>query len=224
MFLEHMLTSFVVGITATSSPCVLPLYPGYLAYLATGSRREQGEKGGYFFGFLVLLGVLTSVLVLGSIVTFASLALGDVLVIAIPLANTVLILLGTLLLLDRNPFTRLAQTRVPVLSNPYSGSYAYGLLYGPIILPCSGSLAVSVFALSFSVSQFFEKISLFLVFGLGLGIPLLVLSLLAATRREWLAKQLALRHTLLNRIAGLILIGLGIWGLNTNLHLLSVYL
>ena len=223
MFTEQLLTSFVVGIAATSSPCVLPLYPGYLAYLASGSGHQQTGKSSYLLGLLVLLGVLTSVLVLGSIVAFASLALGDVLVVATPLANVALILLGTLLLLDRNPFARLAQARVPVLSNPYSGSFAYGLLYGPITLPCSGPLAVSIFALSFSASQFFEKISLFLVFGLGLGIPLLLVSLLAATRREWLAQQLTLRHTLLNRIAGLILIGVGTWGLNTNLHLLSVY-
>lgn len=223
MFLEQILTSFVVGIIATSSPCVLPLYPGYLAYLAGTSERLQGGKGRYILGFLVLLGVLTVVLALGLIVSLASIALGDVLVVVTPAADVVIILLGILLLLDKNPFTRLAQVRTPVLSNPYTGSYVYGLLYGPVILPCSGPLAVSVFALSFSVSQFFQKISLFLVFGIGLGVPLLVLSFLAAAKGDWLASQFAARHTMLNRIAGLVLMGVGSWDLKTNWDLLRVY-
>jgi cytochrome c-type biogenesis protein len=223
MFPE-LFTSFTVGVAATSSPCVLLLYPGYIAYLASGSRNSQSGKGSYFLGLLVLLGVLVAVLALGLIVAYASLALGDVLVVAAPIADILVISLGILLILGKNPFVRLAQMKVPVLANPYAGSFTYGLLYGPIILPCSGPLAVSIFALSFSASQLLEKLSVFLVFGLGMGIPLLVISLLAAAKRDWLARQLTEKHAILSRLAGIILIGVGIWNLNNNVQLLSAYL
>ena len=75
-----------------------------------------------------------------------------------------------------------------------------------------------------SLSQLFQKLYLFLVFGLGMGIPLLVVSILAAARRDWLGRQLTQKHSLLNWIAGLILIGIGAWNLKTNSHLLSAYL
>ncbi|MBE0479365.1 MAG: hypothetical protein IBX68_00125 [Dehalococcoidia bacterium] len=221
MLTEHILTSFIVGIAATSSPCVLPLYPGYLAYLAAGNKKSG--KAGFFLGVLVLFGVLTSALMFGLIVATASVAMADILSIVAPIANMLVILLGVVLLLNKNPFSKLAQLRVPVLSNPYSGSFTYGLLYGPIILPCSATLAVSVFALSFSASQFLEKLTLFMVFGLGLGIPLLAISFFAVTRQQWLARQLALRSTMLNRIAGLILIGVGAWGLLANWHYVAAY-
>jgi cytochrome c biogenesis protein CcdA len=38
MDLQTILTSFSLGLLATTSPCVLPLYPGFLAYLA-GRRK-----------------------------------------------------------------------------------------------------------------------------------------------------------------------------------------
>lgn len=222
--LPELFTSFTIGVAATSSPCVLLLYPGYIAYLAGSSRILQNGKGSYFLGLLVLVGVLVAVLILGVVIAYASLALGDVLVVVTPIADIVVISLGILLIAGKNPFIRFAQMKVPVIANPYAGSFTYGLLYGPIILPCSGPLAVSIFALSFSASQLFEKLSVFLMFGLGMGIPLLIISILAAAKRDWLARQLADKHIILSRLAGIILIGIGIWDLSHNIRLVSAYL
>ena len=40
-------TVFVQGLLSFFSPCVLPLVPLYLGYLAGGLHTETGEKGGY---------------------------------------------------------------------------------------------------------------------------------------------------------------------------------
>ena len=42
--MEILLSSFSIGLLATASPCVLPLYPGYLAYLSGGLK---GVKENY---------------------------------------------------------------------------------------------------------------------------------------------------------------------------------
>ena len=57
---------------ATISPCILPLYPGYLAYLS-GSQQNSGSStyGRYFLGFFVLAGVLTMMLALGLLIGVA---------------------------------------------------------------------------------------------------------------------------------------------------------
>ena len=64
-----------------------------------------------------------------------------------PGLGLLIITLGVLLLIDKNPFKALPQIRVPALRNPYVNAYLYGLLYGPIALPCSGPLVVSIFAI-----------------------------------------------------------------------------
>ena len=66
----------------------------------------------------------------------------------IPAADLLLVMLGVLLLLNRNPFKALPQMQAPLLKHRFVNAYAYGLLYGPIALPCSGPLVVGIFALS----------------------------------------------------------------------------
>lgn len=222
--LQQLGATFLIGILATSSPCVFPLYPGFLAYLSSNSQRLKGKRARYLLGFLVLFGLLSMILLIGFIVASLSVAIGSVLLITTPLAYLVIIVLGILLLLNINPFTTLAQVRIPVLSNPFISAYVYGLLFGPVLLPCSGLISVGVFALSFSVNQFLGKIVLFLVFGLGLGMPLLFLSFISEMKGGWLTNFFASRHILMNRLAGVLLILVGVWGLYINFPALLIYL
>ncbi len=46
MGIELALTSIGLGLLATTSPCVLPLYPGFLAFLAAGQDRRPLGRGG----------------------------------------------------------------------------------------------------------------------------------------------------------------------------------
>lgn len=151
--MDAIFTSISLGMLTTTSPCVLPLYPGFLAYISVGQEGLQGKRRRYMLGFFVLAGVLTMMLALGGIIALLSVSVGQALSIIIPIADLIIILLGVLLLLNIDPFKTLPQIRVPVLSYPFVNSFIYGLLYGSIILPCSGPLVVSIFALSFPVQR-----------------------------------------------------------------------
>ena len=140
-----MLTSIGLGLLASFSPCVLPLYPGYLAYLS-GVNENAQDKRRYFLGIFVLAGVLVMMLALGLVIALLSVSVGRALSLIIPLANLILIGLGILLLLDKNPFKAIPQVKIPALRNPFLNAFIYGLLYGPIALPCSGPLVVGIFA------------------------------------------------------------------------------
>ena len=178
-------TSLLLGLLATTSPCVLPLYPGFLAYV--GGQTEMGVgKQRYFLGLFVLAGVLTMMLALGGLIALLAVPIGGVLAYVIPVADFLILLLGIMLLLDRNPFKSLPQVQIPVLQHPLLNAYIYGLLYGPIALPCSGPLVVSIFALSLTVGEAMSTLWVFLWFGLGFGIPLLIISLLSgALQRQF---------------------------------------
>lgn len=222
--MEIILTSFSLGLLAMTSPCILPLYPGFLAYLAGGQDGLQGKMGRSLLGFFVLAGVLTMMLALGAVIAALSLSVGRALSIVIPAADVIIILLGILLLLDVNPFKSLPQVRVPVLSHPFVNAFIYGLLYGPIALPCSGPLVVSIFALSLTLGEAFDKLVVFFWFGMGFGLPLLVLSLLSSVSQRWITRQFALHSRAINVFSGLLLVGVGVYDLYANWESIMIFL
>jgi cytochrome c-type biogenesis protein len=222
--METILTSISLGLLATTSPCVLPLYPGFLAYISGGQDRLQSRTSRYFLGFFVLAGVLTMMLALGGIIALLSVSIGRALSVVIPVADLIIVLLGVLLLLNINPFKRLPQIRIPVLAHPFVNAFMYGLLYGPIALPCSGPLVVSVFALSLTAAEAFSKLNIFFWFGMGFGIPLLALSFLSGAAQRWITRQFAVRARLINVLSGLLLVGVGIYDFSANWSLLQTYL
>jgi cytochrome c-type biogenesis protein len=215
---DAIVTAVSLGLLATTSPCVLPLYPGFLAYLS-GSHAEE-SKARYFLGVFVLLGVLTMMLALGLVIALLSVSIGSVLSIVVPLADLLIILLGVLLMLNINPFKRLPQLQVPGLSHPLANAFVYGLLYGPIALPCSGPLVVGIFAYSFTAGEVLSKLSVFLWFGIGFGLPLLLLSFLSGATQRRITRLFAQHARIVNFIGGLLLIGVGGYDLALNWDLI----
>ena len=220
--MDVALTSLALGLLATASPCVLPLYPGFLAYLSGRSETERSRTT-YLLGVFVLAGVLTMMLALGGLIALLAVSVGSVLAYAIPLADLLIFGLGLLLLFDRNPFSTLPQIQVPVLRHSYLNAYVYGLLYGPIALPCSGPLVVGIFALSFTVGEAVSKFWAFLWFGLGFGIPLLVLSLLSGAFQRQLVSFFARHSRAINTVGGLLLIGVAVFDAYTNWGFLKLF-
>jgi cytochrome c-type biogenesis protein len=220
MMINLALTSLLLGLLTTTSPCILPLYPGFLAYLS--GQNEMGRQK-YFLGLFVLAGVLTMMLTLGGVIALLAVPVGSILVYILPLADILILLLGILLLLNKNPFKTLPQIQLPALKHPYINAYVYGLLYGPIALPCSGPMVVSIFALSFTVGEAFSQLWVFLWFGLGLGVPLLILSFLSAALQRQLTILFAHHSRIVNFAGGLLLVGVAFYDLNKNWELLRLF-
>jgi len=222
--MEAIFTSLSIGLLSTTSPCVLPLYPGFLAYLSGSQGKIGSRTGQYLLGFFVLGGVLTMMLILGLIISLLSVSVGRALSIIIPVADLLIIILGILLLFNVNVFKGLPQIQVPFLSNPYVNAYLYGFLYGPIALPCSGPLVVGIFAYSLTAVEVIDKLSVFLWFGIGFGVPLFVLSFLSASNQRWITRQFAMRARLINFIGGLLLIGVAVYDLVSNWEMIISFL
>lgn len=224
MNFETIFTSLSLGLLSTTSPCVLPLYPGFLAYLSGGQEAIKGKRGKYFLGFFVLLGVLVMMLALGLLIALLSVSVGQALSIAIPFADLLIIGLGVVLIFNINPFKGLPQIQVPLLKNPFVNAFVYGLLYGPIALPCSGPFIVGIFTFSLTASELFSKLNVFLWFGLGFGLPLLLLSFLSGAAQKWIVRFFAKHSRAINLIGGVLLIGVGIYDFVSNWPLIRTYL
>ncbi|MEO8611069.1 MAG: cytochrome c biogenesis protein CcdA, partial [Chloroflexota bacterium] len=220
--MDELIRAFSLGNAAIlTNACLLPLYPGLIAFLAqsTGSADSQrSRRATGWFGVLVLAGILTMMTLIGLVLYVLEKSFGDALSILLPIIYGIVIISGVLLLLDRNPFARLATAQAPVLRNPYITAYVYGLFFGPMTLPCTGPLILSAFALGAgNAAELANGLLFFLAFGLGFGWPLLLLPLIALPLQRRLVGWLTLHHTLLNRASGVLLIAIGVFGALTEL-------
>jgi cytochrome c-type biogenesis protein len=225
-----LLVALTAGIGATITPCVLPLYPGFLAHItapaplpaagtATGAvvvaaRRPPPAMA----AVLVWLGVVVGMVIIGAILAVLSVSLGSVLRILLPVIDLVLISLGVLLLLGRNPFARIPQ---PSSSVPgagwWAGSFLYGLMLAPIALPCSGPFLIGIFVASLTIGDAARQLLFFAVFGVGFGLPLLALGLVGQVRARSLARAAMRWERPLQLVLGAALVAVGLWDLSVNL-------
>ncbi|MCG8350064.1 MAG: hypothetical protein MI924_20045 [Chloroflexales bacterium] len=213
--MSELFEAFILGNGAIlGNVCMLPLYPGLIAFLAGNANNERAARATGWLGALVLGGILSMMTLLGLVVFLLQQSFGALLPIVLPLIYAVVIVLGVLMLLGRNPFARLATAQAPVLQNPYATAYAYGLLLGPMTLPCTGPLIVSAFVLGAgNVASLADGLIYFFVFGLGFGWPLVLLPLLAMPAQRRFTQWLAQRYTLLGRLSGMLLVGIGLFGI-----------
>ncbi len=218
--MEALLVAYGAGLASAASPCLIPLYPAFMAYLTGSTGAEAGtgkaRRISGFLGLAVLLGLLTSMMVIGLIVVAISAPIGLILGFSIPIIDGLLITLGVMLLLSINPFMKLPSIRVPGARGPVSRAYVYGVFLGPIALPCAGPFLIVTLAISVGAAQTIGTLATFFVFGLGFGLPLVLLSVLARARQDTVVRFLARHHRKIEVISGVLLIGAGIFDLWIN--------
>ncbi len=204
--MEALVASFALGVASAASPCLLPLYPAFLAMLVGRHGSTPSTRTSALFGLVVVLGVVTALVVVGLAVTALSISLTPLLAFIVPLTTVVLLILGLLMLAGRNPFARMATVRMPVVRHPLGQAFVYGLAFGPVALPCSGPFVVALLAISIGVGETASRLLGFVAFGIGLGLPLIALSVIGAVRGRSVASWLARHHETLTRAVGVLLI------------------
>lgn len=217
----ELLGAVALGIGATITPCILPLYPAFLAYLTAGSGSggRQSTLPPVLAASLVWAGVVIGMIAIGALFAALSVSLSRFIGIVLPIADVGLIVLGVLLLVGRNPFARVPQLAPAAIgrAGPAVGAFAYGLAFAPIALPCSGPFLVGVFAFSLTITDVADQLAFFLAFGIGFGLPLFVLGLLGQARGRDLARVLVRWERPLQIVIGAALVIIGAWDLTQNL-------
>ncbi len=207
---------FLAGLASAASPCLLPLYPGFLAYLSANAGALSGRRAAGLLGLLVLAGLLTTMVLIGALLFVVAIPVGRVASYLVPIVDGLLIVIGVLLLSGRNPFNRLSGMQVPLVSNPYGQAYVYGIMLGPIALPCAGPFLVALLAVSVGAGDAILRMGTFVVFGLGFGLPLVLLSLLAGTRQRAIVRFVLDRHRAIEVVSGVVLIAVALYDLREN--------
>lgn len=203
------LVAALVGLVGFLSPCVLPLVPGYLSYVAglsgqerSGQRRMVGGALLFVLGFtaiFVVQGVLFGAL--GSAVREHALGIERALGIVTIVMGVVF--LGGFSLLQRE-FRIHRLPRAGLLGAPLLGA-AFGLAWAPCLTPTYSA----VYSMSFDQGTAGRGAFLMLCYCLGLGVPFV----LVALGFGWVAGALAFvrRHRrVISALGGALLIAIGV--------------
>lgn len=195
-----LFTAFLAGLISFVSPCVLPLVPGYVSYVAGRSLDELqapasphrlavlGQAACFVLGFstvFILLGA--SATVLGRLLlTYKQEAnlVGGIVVIALGLFMTGLIN-PRWLHLDLRLLHRLEARSGPIASYVLGFAFAFGWT------PCIGPILGAILTVSASTATVSSGVALLAIYSLGLGIPFL---LTAFFLEQFLVHQKRLRR------------------------------
>jgi cytochrome c-type biogenesis protein len=218
--LAELVGAFLAGMASTAAPCILPLYPAFLAYL-TGGLPDDGRAGfsPVLAAALVLFGVMAGMLLIAVVVIALSTPLSRLIPVILPAADLLLIGLGLLLLAGRNPFARLPQPS-PAASGgraPAAGAFVYGLLFAPIAIPCIGPFLLGIFAYSLTIGDALGQLAFFGAYGLGFGVPLFAIGVIGQWRGTQLTRLLIRRERPIQLVMGAALVVVGAWDLSLNL-------
>lgn len=202
--------ALLAGLVSFASPCVLPLVPGYLAYVGgmsdPGAKRDRSR---------VLTGV--ALFVLGFAVVFIAYgaafgALGLWLVrwqeVVIRVLGVLVILMGLVFI---GQFSFLQRTIKPTWrpATGLIGAPLLGVVFGLGWTPCIGPTLAAISALSVGSGSPWRGALLGLFYCIGLGIPFL----LVALGFDWVAGSVAFlkRHIrVINIIGGALLVVIGV--------------
>jgi cytochrome c-type biogenesis protein len=227
-----LFAALIAGLVSFLSPCVLPLVPPYLVYLAGASleRLADAETGPRVKRETVAAAVL---FVLGFATVFVSLGASASAVGSLIRAysGTLSIVAGVVIIVMGLHFlgvTRIAllmrEKRVEV-SKPVGlwGAYVMGLAFAFGWTPCIGPILAAILAVAASEQTVARGAELLAVYSLGLGIPFII----AAFAIEPFAAFLARFRNYLHRVEqamGALLVLTGIAFLTGSITQMSVWL
>lgn len=213
--MNELVQGFILGNAAIlTNVCILPLYPGLIAFLAGNAASEEARRASRWLGLLVLAGVLSLMVVVGWLLYALQASFGAILPVLLPILYGGVVVMGVLMMTGRNPFRSLSMAQTPALRNPYLTAYVYGLLLGPMTLPCAGPLVVSAFLIGAgSLSQLASSLAYFVAFGLGFGWPLVLLPFIAQPFQRQFTQWTTRHYRALTVASGALLVVIGVFGI-----------
>jgi cytochrome c-type biogenesis protein len=187
--------AFVAGILSFVSPCVFPLVPPYLAYLAGVSFSEMTDADRssqiswrvFWVSLFFVLGFVTIFMLLGATASVLGKTLTQYFDTLAVVAGIVIIVMGMHFLgLLRIPILY-REARFHVAGRPasFAGAYVMGLAFAFGWTPCVGPALATILFLAGAEDTAYRGALLLGFYSLGMGIPFLIAGLFAHRFGAW---------------------------------------
>jgi len=229
--------AFIAGIVSFLSPCVLPIIPGFLAYLGGATSAAGANKGGgagdsgstasrrlpiflnslfFVIGFSLVfaaLGILLNGILAHSAYAFQTwlARIGGAIIIFFGLYLMGFFHIG--FLEYDHKFAPKFQSR-----SRYITSLLFGFAFGAGWTPCVGPVLGGILGLAASAPG--EAFPLLLSYAIGLGVPFLIVGLFVSQANRWIDRYAAGLHYV-TVVFGAVLVALGVLVFTQDLTLIA---
>lgn len=208
--------AFGVGMVATFNPCGFAMLPAYLSYfLGLEGANQDAPRASVMRALAV--GATTAA---GFILVFGLLG-----VVLKPTLDTVqeklpwvtivlgvgLVALGIYMLTGRSFTVNLPKLTKGTNSRELSSVFLFGVSYAIVSLSCTIGVFIAVVSTTMESANFVSGVAVFLAYGAGMGLVLMVLTMAIALARQGLVRSLRRILPYINRISGVLLVLAGVY-------------
>lgn len=207
----QLVGSFALGLaTPLTAVCVLPLYPGFLAYLSNQTGEVRLPIGG--LAGLVAAGVLSFMLLLGLLfTTVLEASLTNVIGVVSPVAFGLLGVASLFLLADVELGRFLPTVEPPQARHPVASAFGYGFFFGAIVVPCNPGFIAVFFARAFLFTDPVGSLAHFGAFGGGIAAPLVGLAAVSDRWQQRVLGTLTRHRSQVNRATGAVMLAVAVY-------------
>ena len=225
---------FFQGIFSFLSPCILPLIPIYISYLAGNSKKVSGdgiityERREVFLNTVFfVLGISTVFFILGLSFTTLGRILNSYKVIISRISGIIIIFLGLfqLGLFNFGFLNREFKIKAKINFNNMNPSVAYimGFTFSFAWTPCVGPALSSILLLASSAKTTILGNMLVLVYALGFIIPFLILGIFTTQALNFIKKNKKIvQYTI--KVGGVIMVIMGLMTFTGGINNITKYL
>ena len=220
--------ALLAGTISFVSPCVLPLVPGYVSYVAgrtVSGRAAPSRAQSVWLSFCFVLGFSTIFITLGASAT----ALGQALLrwrYELNLVGGAIVILFGLFMIGAARFSAMERDLRFHLDLPGGqpiASYVLGLAFGFGWTPCIGPILGAILTASAMSATIGDGVALLAVYSAGLGIPFLIVAAFTDTIAGKL-RGIGRIGRRLHQVAGGVMILMGVAMMTGRLSALSYWL
>lgn len=188
--------SFAAGVLSFTSPCCLPLMPGYISYVSASNdeSRDPGRRRTLWTALLFVTGFAAVFTAMGASASLAGGALLSHRPLLTRVGGVVIIVMGLLVT---------GVVRIPLLMREYrfdlsrvrpgpAGAMPLGMAFAIGWVPCVGPVLAGILTLAASTTSAAQGALLLGSYSLGLAVPFVGLALAASRLRgvvRWLRRH-----------------------------------
>ncbi len=180
----------LAGLLSFLSPCVLPLVPPYLCFLAGVGMQQMADRQGVdtamqrhmlVVAFAFVLGFATVFVALGATASATGRLLSEHMTLLSKIAGVLIIIVGLHFVGVVRIGALLRDLRFNHVARPagFAGAYLVGLAFAFGWSPCVGPVLATILFIAAGEESVSRGATLLLAYALGIGVPFLAAALLA---------------------------------------------
>ena len=218
---------FVEGLVSFLSPCVLPIIPIYMGYLAGNSNEKRNSnKKVLLFTISFIFGILLAIFLMNASINLLQSFLKEHMTLFVRIGGILIVLLGIYQLgfikinfLQRTfRFSLKTDNKMNVMV-----AFIMGFTFSFAWTPCIGPALSSILLLAASSGDFWSSNFLMIIYAFGFTLPFLVLGLFTNKALNWLnSHRDIVKYT--TKIGAVILIIFGLMMFSGKLNTISNYM